>query len=389
MKILYCMTSLSHKRVFESFGPREDVEQLVVGPKPNITIPELYTAGDLVCEGYDRFNLKNIKYFNDFFHLQRIVDKTNPDIFVQASIFPTPKTNPDCKRVYVSQGLVGNHVVDLSKNNKQLNLKPWRGWDLYCGGSDIFRGWIKYAAGSNKVLLNAIPQFDLLFNSVYYKSDRERILGYLASKGKVVNPQKVILFVGFCCKDRADFIYHNEDYFKSVIALEEMAKRRNWLVMVKPRHSYLKMKQFLKTARWGSKYIKKYAEIQKSKYLHFITTTSHIYKYFFADAFVMNGTSTFEVEACICKKPLFIVQTDCRGTKDPYGVKKYRAGVGIVGVNELEHCLAGQEKYHWPENQEKLVQSMGLMIDGKMYERIQEYLIRNGMGRQARKVANG
>ena len=182
------------------------------------------------------------------------------------------------------------------------------------------------------------------------------------------------MFVGFCCKDRVDFNDHNEDYFSTVIELEKIARENDWLVMVKPRHTFTTMMNFLHNHKWGKKYIKKYAEIQQSKYLHFITTTGHIYRYFFADAFILNGTSTVEVEACAIKKPLFIVHTCLRGP-DAYDLIKNGAAMPIPDISELRHdlaeCLNGG-KFHWPDKQEKRILDMGISFDGQMHKRVQD-----------------
>jgi len=372
-RTIYVMTSLSHKRVFETFEPRTDMEQMILGPMPKITgIPT-----GIVPEDYSDFKIKNIKCYWNRKEMQDAVDKFKPDIYVEASL-PVARgirLPSGCKKVYVSHGMVGNHVKGIIKK-AGFDTSAWKGNDLYCGATNVFADWIKHVAkvGDDKILLNALPQLDILYDSDYYNSYRKKVL----NKTKNPDAEKIILFVGFCCKDRYDFNDHNEDYFRTAIELEKIARQHNWLVMIKPRHTYDAMVRFLKGHAWGRKYLKPYADIQNSKHLHFITTTGHIYRYFFADAFVTNGTSTVEVEACSMKKPLFVVQTHLTGP-DAYDMVKNGAAMPIPDLFELEHDLTeyfDKGRFHWPNQQEKRIVDMGISFDGKMHNRIQNKLAR-------------
>jgi len=368
-KILYVLTSLSHKRCYESFVERNDCAQMIAGLKPVIT-------QKIIPEDYSDFNIKNIKFYSNKKDLQGIVNSFRPDIYVQASIPCADgiKLPSGCKKVYLSHGLIGNHVKGIVKSLPG-SVPKWRGCDLYCGGTKIFEDWIKYSAkcSSSKILLNAVPQFDLIKSPNYYNSYRDEII----SNSRNPHASKVILFAGFCCRERDDFKAHNEDYFKTVIELERLAMKHNWLVMVKPRQYYPKMMKFLKAQKWGNKYYKKYAEIQKSKYLHFITTTGHIYRYFFADIFVLNGCSTIEIEACIAQKPLIAVRTNkliTKDTYDPYNTVSFGAAHEIKRIESLEGCLLNVDFGDKLVKQKQLIDNMKLTIDGKMHERIQNKL---------------
>lgn len=368
-KVIYVLTSLAHKRVFELFVPRDDMKQLIVGPHPIITT-------NIVPEDYSDFKIRDLKHYSNRKELQDIINKFNPDIYVEASLpiankLVLPK---HCKKVFVSHGMAGNHVKGLIKQIG-LNTSVWKGADLYCGASKIFENWVKHVAkvDSSKIFLNAFPQLDILHDPSYYNSYRQSVL----SKTKYPDAKKVLLFFGFCCKDRFDFNPHNEDYFKSVIELEKIARENDWLVMVKPRHYFNMMMKFLRTHKWGKKYIKKYSDIQDSKNLHFITTTGHVYRYFFADAIILNGTSTVEIEACAIKKPLFIVRTCLANKIDPYNIVNLGAAKRITNMEELGHILCAYFKdgsFHRPDLQEKVIKDMGIMFDGNMHNRLQNKL---------------
>lgn len=356
--------------MFEKFEERDDVEQIIVGPTPSIT------GGGIVPEDYSDFGIKNIKFYSSSNDIQCLVNSFSPNVYVQASI-PVAKDiklPKGCKKVYVSHGMVGSHVKGIAK--KLGNMSSWKGCDLYCGATEVFADWIKHVAGvaDDKILLNALPQLDILYDKQYYESYRDKVL----SRMRIKNPSKIILFAGFCCRDRVDFDCHNEDYFKTVIELDRLARKNNWLVMVKPRQTHSVMMKFLKSHVWGNRYIQPYTDAYKSEHLHFITTTGHIYRYFFADCMVINGTSTIEVEACAIQKPLFIVRTGCDRT-DPYDMVGSGTAVGIVDMEDLQEFLENFEEglYHYPEKQKQWFINHKLTLDGKMHKRIQSQLVWN------------
>jgi hypothetical protein len=342
---------------------------MVAGPKPIIT-------QKIIPEDYRDFGVKNIQVYNNRKELQKLINRFVPHIYVQASL-PCAyglKLPRGCKRVYVSHGLIGGHTKGIIKK-ANFDTSVWKNCDLYCGGGHAFKDWIYHITNSKNVLLNAVPQFDIIKDPKYYNSFRKRIL----SKSKNPNAKKIILFIGFCCRARSDFKAHNEDYFKTVIELERLAAKNNWLVMVKPRQTYSKMMRFLKAQGWKDKYREKYAQIQNSKYLHFISTTGHIYRYFFADIFVLNGCSTAEIEACVAQKPLVLVRTHkliSKESYDPFMSVNSGAALEVKEIKDLAKCLAGviDGGNQRLVQQKNLIKSMGLTIDGQMHKRIQNRL---------------
>jgi hypothetical protein len=377
-KVLYVITSPSHKRCFESFTERQDLEQMIIGPAP--------TEIRFVPEDYSDFKIKNIQYTDKDIErsIGNYVKLYKPDIYVQPDLSDIHNivynsSSHKYKRVYVSHGMIGNHVKDLMKVER-FNTSVWHGMDLYCGATKTFAEWIKYVAkvGDDKILLNAIPQLDILHNPEYYNSYRDRVI----KKTRHPAAQKVILFMGFCCKDRHDFKAHNADYFKTAIELGKIAKRNNWLVMIKPRQTHVEIMKFLQTHKWGKKFILDYNALYCSKNVHFIgPAATHIYRYYFADAFVFNGCSTAEVEACAIQKPLFVVRTDSKCLQsgyDPYNTVSSGAAISVQDISKLEHNLMeyfNNGRCHYPEKQKELIDKMNISFDGHMYERIQNKLL--------------
>jgi len=368
-RILYVITSPAHKRVFESFVERDDMEQMIIGPSP--------TKSHFVPEDYTDFKLKNIHYYqkDPEKEIASLIIKFKPDIYVQPDLTAIHKKFKVPKKVYVSHGMIGNHVKGIIKQ-AGFNTSVWNGLDLYCGATTIFANWVKHVAkvADDKILLNALPQLDILYDSNYYNSYRQKILVQI----KKPNAKKVILFIGFGCKDRVDFKDHNEDYFRTAIELGKIARQNNWLVMIKPRQEHKEIIKFLQQQPWRGKYEMDYHKLHLNPNVHFIgPAAAHIYRYYFADAFVMNGCSTAEVEVCAIQKPLFIVRTSLKSDYDPYNTITSGAAMLITDISELEHDLLeyfNNGKFYWPEKQVQLIKQMGIVFDGRMHERIQNRL---------------
>jgi len=364
-KIVYVLTSNAHRRVFETLVPISGIEQLVVGPQPTIT-------SGIVPEDYSDFRI-GIKTYRNISEMNKIIDNFSPNIYVQSDLSSAHKIRSGCKRVLAHHGAIGNHVVGMASKISP-NTGVWKGFDLYCGANNEFIRLVQSFNGSDSnITVNASPQFDIIYNKEYYESYRKMVLGKIGFSG-----DKVICYVGFCCKDRIDFDDHNEDYFKTVINLEEIASRNNWLIMVKPRQTYGAMMKFLRSHNWGKKYISKYSEIQKSKFLHFITTTGHIYRYFFANAFIINGSSTVELEVCATNKPLIIARTHNSAAKkfDPYMSVNAGAAELITNQDDLEKSISENLNRHDREReQNKLLNYHGITFDGNMHKRLQDSII--------------
>ena len=359
-KILYVIRSHAHKRVFESFKPKDGLDQLLVGPEIQVTT-------NLVPEDYSDFKIKT-KLYKDIRHLQKMVNSFNPDIAVQCSTYKDISYPVSCKKVFVSHGLAGNNIEVIKKKNNFI------GFDLYCGDKDLFADWIVPSARTTreKVLQNAVPQLDLLHDGSYYNSYKERVVSFT----KNPTAKRVILFCGFCCKDRPDFDLHNEDYFKTAIELEKIAKKHNWLILIKPRQPFGRIISFLKTHNWGKKYVQPYSAIQSSKYLHFISTNAHIYRYFFADLFICNGYSTTEIETCLVNKPLILVRTRVDAKNyDPFDTVTSGAGTQVKDINKLEEMIIKViDKTDHIDKQNALLNDLKIKNDGKAYLRVQEAL---------------
>jgi hypothetical protein len=365
-KVVYFANSLAHKRVLESFKEVDYLDQTMVVPRPQIT-------SGLVPENYKDFGVKKVITFNDHADANRIIKKINPDILAQTGVKKIISVPDKTKKVYIGHGMVGNHVTSLSKRGKS---RAWKGFDLYCGQTKVFEEWVEHATGEKQnVLLNACPQLDLLADKKYILEYKNKVIKHSRNK----NPNKVILFCGFCCKQREDFMLHNEDYFSTALELDRISKKHNYLTLIKPKQSFRDMFRFLQdNAAWGIKYMSDYDALaaENSQHSHFINTTSHIYRYFFADMFVCNGCSTVELEACVVNKPLVLVRTKSGKNYDPFNTVSVGAGVQVSNIKDLESAVVdGLSGNNHVAPQKELLKKFGIVADGKAHERIQRAMV--------------
>lgn len=367
-KVMYVATSPAHKRAFQAFPMSFEMKQRMVLPgKPE--------PGDA-----DNFGIDTLRYHINRDELQQQINEFKPDVYVQASLpcAEGVKLPDGCKKVYVSHGLVGNHVKGLIKP-AAFRTEVWKGCDLYCGAwDDVFTDWITHVAkvGEDKILLNALPQLDILYNGVEHRR-KERLSSDFPMAYKENSEEKVVAFFGFCCKDRIDFVKHNEDYFRTAVELSRIAHSERFLLYVKPRQEKKKLMNYFHQhdlPELKESYRKTYEKTR----VHYIgPKQNHVLDYYFADIFVVNGCSTVEIEACAMGKPLFVVRTkqNSQHGYDPYDTVKSGAAIEITDIKELDQklrdCLR-YRRYHEPEKQKALLDKIGITFDGQAHKRIQD-----------------
>lgn len=362
-KIAYYIRTIAHKRSFETLVERDDFEQIVVGPPPTIM--------NGIKQGYDDFGIKNIKITNTIEDSQKIIDAFKPDVLAQAEFEELIKVPKSCKRVFVGHGMTGNHTTKLFAAGVN---KAKRSFDYYCVSTSVFENFVNHlTAKKNKVLLNAIPQFDLLYDKEYYTKYKNDIL----ERAKKTNPSLTILFCGFCCKNRPDYNLHNEDYISTVVELAKISGRNNWLSIIKPRQHHDKAINFMKKTKSLTKYIKPFTNAINSDNLYCIDHRSNTYRYLFADVIICNACSTVEIEACAINKPLILVRTKSGSTYDPLETVSYGAAKLVKNINHLEQTikLISIDDFY-VEKQKKLLKSRGIVVDGQAYKRVQDLIFK-------------
>ncbi|MFA5023401.1 MAG: hypothetical protein WC523_00390 [Patescibacteria group bacterium] len=383
-RILYEIRMPIQSRVFESFVPHTDLEEMVLAPRPEEAVN---TAGT-----YSEFGITNIQHITPYKNrkqcaqwekeLENIVKWFNPHII--ASSVPDMPSFVKCKRVYVSHGLIGTDAIKITQ---ETNMTPrvnatWSGCDLYCGAGNMFKPWLKFADRTfdeKKILLNAMPQLDLL-TSDYTNKYKDKII----SQTRIKNPSKVILFFGFGPYGSVDFHKHNEDYYWTIIELERLARKHNWLIMLKvkaPIDASIKFFDgYSSKWEWLAGYYSDYMKAIKSDNVYTINSSAwHIYRYLFADTIVTHGTSTVEVESCILRKPLVLVRTQVSPSEyDPFYTVNSKAAELIDTRNAelLEDTILKQMNNSDIENKRKFVEEYhGILDDKQAYSRVQQRLL--------------
>jgi len=224
----------------------------------------------------------------------------------------------------------------------------------------------------SKILFNAIPQFDIIYNDMGDNKFKEALI----KQNKIPKANKYILFAGFAGHKRSDFFPHNEDYYRTAIYLEKIAKKNNWFVFIKPRILAKQDLKFVGDNSYISKYAKDYGSLWKSKHVCIVHPMESIYKYFFSDIIIANGTSTLEVEACCVNKPLIIVRTDPNSFAPLKTV--FLGGAKLVNtdiMNDLEEAITSSFEKNI-SCYSKILQYHGVSFDGKMSKRVGEAILK-------------
>ncbi len=333
LKVACIITSNAHKRVFESFKLRPDLEQLVI----------------TTCDGdWSAFKLPINKCPN----IQEAITRFQPDTVLQTTLTKY-KLPPNCKRIFVQHGLVPDYASSLAELG-EVSFKDWRGFDYITGAGLNWKSICLKLGYRPEQLIDAMPQFDLLTTNPPRRS---------------VEP--TVLFMGFEGKDRSDFQLHNEDYYKTCVTLGRL---KGFQVIIKARHYFNETVTFLQKQSYCSTYLTDYENLAKNPNVMFVTSdNNHIYKHFYADVFVINGCSSAELEACALNKPLLIVKTKIGLEHDPFASIKLGAAQWIHSENLLNWAI--ESPHDLTIQRQALLKHHGIVLDGLHAIRIQELLL--------------
>lgn len=377
IKIVYVIVDHAYKRVFESFKPRKDCQQFILCKRPVITT-------NIVPEDYSDFGIKDIFYFDSEKELQKHISSINPDAYVRpefSTIHSKIILPKKCKKVFVSHGVVAKKMIDVM-NEQGLQEKfanDWKDNDLYCGATNDFLLWIKSLGFKNSnILLDALPQIDLVQNKEYFNSYRSKVLKRINKE----NAEKVLLFFGNRCGEREDYQPYNIDLFDALVELNKICEKNNWVLMVKQKNSIEKTMKFLKNNKYlvSRGYIDRYNKIINNRNIFFITTNSHPYRYFFADSIICSGWgSTIEVDSaaanrpCVVYRPIRKFNTD----EDPLKSVKYEAVIKCEDVSTMERDIRlSFDNKILALNQDKYLKEIGISTDGNMHKRITDAILK-------------
>lgn len=223
----------------------------------------------------------------------------------------------------------------------------------------------KYVKFGNKIITNAITQFD------YLKE---------ISETKYSKDKKAILFVGAPNPARPTIKIINKDYYDAVISLYNICKENGLLFIIKPRANdgFMFLKNNIGKLPWAQSAYDKYNEITSDKdRVIFMKFDDDIYDYFgMADIVVCNGWTTAEIEACMMKKALIVFKTKDDAEGDYYDTVKSGAAVLINNIQDLNKKIEFfiNNGNTLIDLQDKCINDLGLIFDGKSYQRVNEEL---------------
>ena len=309
-------------------------------------------------------HLDELFFFHTNKQIRQFIASKKPDILVitcKDKVVAAEAKKKGTKVVYLSHGIYAN-----SERNIRMftTLKKFfRGLDLICVASDVEKKIIvgQCDISEDKIVTNAVSQFDMLKKIKRARTDRF-----------------AILCPGVRCKGRVDYMGFIQDYYNTVYNLSMIAEKYDWKVIVKPKSD--EEFRFLKRGKepWMKDMRDKYARARKSKYMSWINYSKLIYEQFSkADAVVMAGYSTLDIETCMADIPLISIQMHDEN-KDYNNLNQFNAALIAKNMDELEEHLlkikASQDNI-LREGQEALLKSIGIDKECSFADKFQEAML--------------
>jgi len=189
--IVYFISRIEQRRVFKyiDVNNSNDFEHVLLAPPQREVVNSKFN----VLEDYSEFLINNTIFGKGLDDFQFIINILNPKIFVCGSLpnFYQLDLPEDCKRVFVSHGLIGSHVKNIGEI-KKLD-EAWKGASLYCGAGNSFYDFVRFMTEEKNpnVVNNIIPQFDILYKDqdYFYKFKEKLIIS-----GAIPEAKNYILF---------------------------------------------------------------------------------------------------------------------------------------------------------------------------------------------------
>lgn len=362
--VVYLLNKYVHRRVFESLEERPDMDQYLL-------VPSKIENSTLVPENYDGMKIRKILYYKNKEDIKSILRKLRPYIMVSTRKIEKP-FNKVQKRAFVHHGIITENV---KKFFNQKGMQWLKNFTFYFFGTKSSIEIITKInpGGYQNILLNVVPQFDLL-TTEYYNKYKDTILSKSGAGNK-----KIILFAGFISENLCDeYGFEQTDYYKISILLDELAKKHNWFIFNKPKLTFENCVALALRYPHLNEYLKKYSDLKDSKNTFFLSVEENIYRFFFSDLVIVNGASTVEIEACALQKPLFVINTNSGSNRNyNFGIDESLAANFISDAKDIETDIVELFKTgakHYPEKQKEFVASLGLTVDGNMHKRLQDKL---------------
>ena len=366
-KILYYISRLEQKRAFENiYYETNNNTIMLLGPGPR-TLKNNHFE---IIDDYSEFKTKNVTIDGEKDHLGAVTSFC-PDALACSGVIGPLKVSlsPGCKKIHVGHGLIGDNYPTI---DNIMNVGPsWNGYDLYCGAGHDYNEFMKFVCKqgySGNFIPNALPQLDIL----YYGSKKTLLFKeHLLTRGYIPTAKKYILFAGFGGPVTSEYRDHNDDFYRTAIHLHKLANKNDWYIFIKTRLTQGDYIKFMNDHGELHKYRDEFTNLCNSNRVCVINKLDPIYKYFFVDIIILNGTSTIEVEASCINKPIIIVRTN--SSYDPLKTITLNAAklVNKDDMNNLEEAITS----NFDNNiacQKKLLSYQNIIFDGQHSKRTQD-----------------
>lgn len=380
MKILHLIPALKFFRVYQSFKEYPGLEQMIIGPT-EVAEPRFHY-------GYADFGIKNVRTFINRNHkqknklkecqeIQKYIDDFCPDVVTQTRLknkgIVLP---PQAKRVFVNHGMVGDDIARFLLGEEPPNKHAYSEFDLCCGATEIYRNYLTndFSVDPGKIVLNALPQLDLLSNPDYYNSKKSLFVPSVLAK------KPIILYFGHIgIEETIGIRPHRREFFDTLFELAEVVNKIDGILFVKPRANYVDLREMSAAEKLLKTH---YKPIWKNPRVKFINTQYPIYQYMFADIVVCNGYSTTEVEAVIAGKPVVKVNLITKPLiKDYYKTLEEGAAIEVTAIKDILPAIntilkSGQMRNTLEEGRNRFISKHNILLDGKANERILDRIIK-------------
>lgn len=350
--ILYVITDSNHDRVFRSFQEDPRVEQIIC------------VHDSVSRSGY---NLRTTIHGGKQ-SFKAVFDAFCPDVVVQTSDTKTLRRyvkSYGAKHVFMAHGMYSRspNVVGMANNGF------WAGFDLFCGmtnnNADLFSDHMVVES-------NTLTQLDELYKYVGDENVRDEIL----SKS-MTNAEKMILVFGHDMKYRHCLDPYHEDYYRSVIELAHLAEQYNWYVCIKVKgnRDVQHIDWLIENGNeWASEIKAEYLSAINNRHIRRLAEGANQYQYMAAaDAIVVSARSTTETEAVLADKPLVrLCSTRTELTEQyEFGILDADVAYVVEDVGDLHKTMldALNNKHDFSDNRKAFLETLGLTLDGRAYER--------------------
>lgn len=353
--IVYYLDKLSHVKVFRPFMYDKS------GRKQHILVPASLKG---------KVDLPNSLFYKNEEHAKQLIKKISPDVFVQSRNKGGLHDFLDkmkIKKVMIGHGTLTKNdvVVKLVNNSKHV----YKRYDLICVATEKFDKWtmVRGAEISEKmVAVTGLAQFDSLYDIV--------------KNNKFGTPNtdkydKTILVVGGKPAHMISKGKHapRVEHHRCIFEVAKLCHENNWQLLIKPRSNHLDdyLRKNIKTVPWAKKYVDMYDELLKNENVRMLDGDDEIYRYFNVDLFVLDGWSTAEMEICLVRKPMVIVNETTDGDyldTVATGAAKIVTDYNAIRKNIL--AVINSNNSGMIKKQDNFVLNAKIKFDGENYKRI-------------------